>query len=336
DDTGNYAVYGGADGDTLSGGAGNDFIYGEAGNDTLRGGAGDNELYGGAGSDTLYNDSATDKLYGEADADSFRISDKNGDNTVNGADFALIDGGTGIDTLYLEGSGQTLDLASIPTAKIRGIETVDITGGGDNHVILNSAMLAHLSASLDGQAQLRIKGNAGDSIDLAGSWTFGGTHTDGDGITWNAYSSGGKTVWVQDSLERVYTAPGQNATFVVDDRDGDGIIDFGKITGSSGTADSIRLSAASTGKNLDLTGLGGTEISGVEIFDLSQAGGANTITLDAESLGKLGFTPASNPAASIKTKPGGGDGIVLEGEWILTELTSLILTGASCWRIKTR
>ncbi|MGW0846591.1 calcium-binding protein [Streptomyces sp. NPDC002787] len=68
-----YACHGGADHDTLTGGANEDgdanALYGDSGNDTLRGRAGDDVLYGGKGHDKLYGEAGDDKLYGNSGND---------------------------------------------------------------------------------------------------------------------------------------------------------------------------------------------------------------------------------------------------------------------------
>ena len=75
---GTTSLYGGAGGDSLSGGAGNDILYGGAGEDSLRGDEGDDILYGGAGDDYLRGGEGDDILYGGAGADTYYIGISSG------------------------------------------------------------------------------------------------------------------------------------------------------------------------------------------------------------------------------------------------------------------
>lgn len=70
---GNDSVYGGAEGDYLSGGEGNDYVYGRGGddwdvngdngNDVLSGGDSNDYINGGAGSDVMYGNNGDDTIY---------------------------------------------------------------------------------------------------------------------------------------------------------------------------------------------------------------------------------------------------------------------------------
>ncbi|AFY80093.1 Ig-like domain-containing protein [Oscillatoria acuminata] len=115
-------LYGGNDNDVLSSGD-RDTLYGENGNDTLYGGQGSNYLDGGEGNDTLYgtnqydddgsiNNYGNDTLYGGNGED--YLDGGKGNNLLNGGagndvlksasnTNDTIDGGSGTDTLILEG-----------------------------------------------------------------------------------------------------------------------------------------------------------------------------------------------------------------------------------------
>ncbi len=83
DDLGDVALRGTAGADRLTGNAGNNRIEGLDGHDTLVGGGGDDELLGGAGNDTVQL----------------------------GAGFAVVDGGTGNDSIFANGAHLQVTLA---------------------------------------------------------------------------------------------------------------------------------------------------------------------------------------------------------------------------------
>ncbi|GAB5430695.1 MAG: hypothetical protein EpisKO_00650 [Epibacterium sp.] len=72
--------------DSLSGGTGNDSIVATDGNDTLDGGSGNDTMYGGNDNDLLIGGTGADLMYGEADADTFRIEDNFGNDTIVGGE----------------------------------------------------------------------------------------------------------------------------------------------------------------------------------------------------------------------------------------------------------
>jgi Ca2+-binding RTX toxin-like protein len=117
---------------------------GTAGDDVLTGSAVAETLVGGAGNDTLIGNGGADVLYGGAGDDVFVL---NADNVaklalgVTDGRLARIDGGSGIDTLRLDGENILLDLTAIAnqggstpgsSSRIESIERIDITGSGDN------------------------------------------------------------------------------------------------------------------------------------------------------------------------------------------------------------
>jgi Ca2+-binding RTX toxin-like protein len=96
------------------------FVAG-AGNDTLIGNGGMDVFSAGAGNDTI-----------AINASNIATLQRTG-----AGNRARVDGGGNIDTLVLDGGGLTLDLTNISNIRIQDIEKIDITGSGDNDLILN-------------------------------------------------------------------------------------------------------------------------------------------------------------------------------------------------------
>ncbi|AFZ28724.1 Hemolysin-type calcium-binding region [Gloeocapsa sp. PCC 7428] len=172
DFTGSVTRQGTAGNDLLLGTNIDDIIIGGLGNDTLRGGGGSNVLYGGAAGDDVLIFSPQNRR---------------------------MDGGSGTDTLAVDGNGVTLDLTAIPNNRIRSIEIIDLTGTGNNTLQMTRLDLLNLSDSTN---QLIVNGNSGDSIISTGQgWLFEATTTL-DGNQYNRYTSGVATLLVDTDITR--------------------------------------------------------------------------------------------------------------------------------------
>ncbi|WP_295627369.1 FG-GAP-like repeat-containing protein, partial [uncultured Nitrosomonas sp.] len=113
------------------------------------------------GNDLLIGGGGADVMYGGNDDDTIRVSD---------LDFQLVDGGSGNDTLGLDGGGMNLDLANTQ-GKISGIETIDLNGSGNNILTLTSESVVNLS---DTTNILIVKGNDGDHVAGLSDWVDNG------------------------------------------------------------------------------------------------------------------------------------------------------------------
>jgi VCBS repeat-containing protein len=146
----------------LAGTAGTDLFTGKAGNDSFtKIGAGD-VVRGGAGDDRI---------------------------GVKATSFADIRGGHGFDTLSLDGAGLTLDLTTRPGPRLDSIEAIDLTGTGNNRLIVDAQGIARLSdARIDGKTTLIVMGNGGDQIDAI-DFVRTGTEVIA-GVTYNVFEQG--------------------------------------------------------------------------------------------------------------------------------------------------
>ena len=131
---------------------------------------GDNVFVGDGNADVMsgfqmYNagvDDGNDTLIGRGGADT--LSGGTGDDylSIADADFAMLEGGPGDDTLALSGTGIVLDFVA-GLNPVTDIERIDLTGQGDNAVVLDEASVLGLT---DTNNILLIDGNDDDVAQL--------------------------------------------------------------------------------------------------------------------------------------------------------------------------
>jgi len=103
--SGNDALIGGTDADSLNGGSGDDALSGGDGNDVLKGGTGHDDLQGDDGKDKLYGGSGNDTISGDdgkdyinaGTGDDVIFGGANNDKIFSGAGNDIINGGSGSD-----------------------------------------------------------------------------------------------------------------------------------------------------------------------------------------------------------------------------------------------
>ena len=119
-------------------------------------------ILGAQGDDTLLGNGGLDILNGGADDDILALLDPaflEGFGTGGGR----MVGGTGSDTLRLDGAGVSLDLGAIPDTRIQGIERVDL-GGDGNTLALDMREILNID---DASNELTVLGD--DSNAVSGS-----------------------------------------------------------------------------------------------------------------------------------------------------------------------
>ena len=150
---------------------------------------GDNVLDGGAGADTLNGGRGDDVL------------------VFDGAD-VLVNGGLGDDRLAISGTGVTLDLRG--SAIFNSIEAIDLTGTGNNALTLDAAAVLAVAAD---SHQLRVIGNAGDTVHVADTWQASGQRLV-EGKTFVEYTTGDVTLQLAAELTKSITVSAVSVTAV--------------------------------------------------------------------------------------------------------------------------
>jgi VCBS repeat-containing protein len=172
---------------------------GDGADNILNGDANANDMVGGRGADTLIGNGGADVLRGAEGDDVLAVSDTN---------FQRVVGGRGDDTLRLDGSGLTLDLTTLPDARLEGIETIDLTGAGPNTLVLNLHEVLNIS---DDSNTLVVRGGADDVLLTGPGWTTLGGENIG-GVHFDVLTQGAATLKVQQDFNIAPTAYDDTAT----------------------------------------------------------------------------------------------------------------------------
>ena len=140
----------------VNAGDGNNVVIGGSGTDNIITGSGNDSVNTYAGSDAISVGTGSDTVFAGANDDAISYVGFNSTDAV--------DGGTGRDVLYLDGSG-TIDLSGIPDINIESIEVIDLGGSGGSDVLtLNLADLNVFADPSAGPKFLFVRGDVGDQI----------------------------------------------------------------------------------------------------------------------------------------------------------------------------
>ena len=148
-------------------------------------------LVGGLGNDTLIGDGRSDVLRGGEGNDTLAIPD------ADFSDTRRLVGGSGTDTLRLDGSGIRLDLTRISDNRIVNVEVIDISGRGANTLHLNFREVVNLSSDSN---TLLVRGNTGDKVSIGIDWLLGGTEIVG-AETFDVFTQDAAILKIQQSVE---------------------------------------------------------------------------------------------------------------------------------------
>ncbi len=118
-------------------------------------------------------------------------------------DLLKFDGGSGTDTLSLVNpdADLSLDLSALADTRLSSIERIDLSGGGDNSLTLTRPDLLNLSeVRTEGRAELRVDGNAGDSVTADDNGWVQQADDTIDGTTYNVFDNGNARLLVNTAV----------------------------------------------------------------------------------------------------------------------------------------
>jgi len=162
--------------------------------------AGLENVGGGQADDIIIGDDNANIIFGDAGADEI-YANGGDDSIIFDADDAVVDGGTGFDSLVLFGSN-SMDLTAVDLTNYSGIDAIDLSAAGSNELIIDGTSLVDLV----GTGFLVIYGDSDDTVEAGGGWTFAGTGTI-DGEPFTAFSQGGATLIVSDAMNQTGIEP---------------------------------------------------------------------------------------------------------------------------------
>ncbi len=233
---------------------------------------------GSAGADFLVGWTTDDTLVGLGGADA--ISGGAGDDVLGVGDltFSRVGGGSGEDTLRLDGSNLDLDLTAIPDTRLQDLEVIDLNGNS-NTLSLTKLEVLNLSSHSN---TLRVMGGVGNGVTTDAGWAAGGTQVVG-GDTYDVYTQGEAMLLVQDG---------------------------GMSFSQSGTPvtpvkAAFELSALDGGDGFVLHGVGAYDWSGRSV---SSAGDVNGDGFDDLLIGAYGGTPNGTDSGESYVVFGKGSG----------------------------
>ncbi|KFB08611.1 Ig-like domain-containing protein [Nitratireductor basaltis] len=167
-----YIIYGQTNGfgaGLIRNGSGaDDWMSGSDKNDQLNGMGGNDTLLGYEGDDIL---------------------------TVANAGFLMVDGGAGEDTMVISAGGIHLDLTAFNQDAVKGIEMVDLSGSGANRMTVTEQDVLDMSDA----GLVKLRGDIDDSATASGFTDSGADQTE-NGITYDVYTSGGATLWIDQQM----------------------------------------------------------------------------------------------------------------------------------------
>jgi Ca2+-binding RTX toxin-like protein len=271
---------------------------GTAAANTLTGTLSPNIMNGGRGNDTLIGNGGADVLTGGQGNDILAVNDMS---------FKRVAGGTGTDTLRLDGSGLSLNLTTLKDNRLLGIEQIDIAGSGNNTLTLSLRDVLNLS---DESNTVKIRRNAGDVVNFGTGWTLSPQQVVVDNVSFEVLTQGAARLFIQvpvvivvngtennDAFVLTYSSTATNGTVtVMRSTDGGAAVNLGAFSmtaqvtlkGMAGT-DSVRV-VGTAGSDKYVVSSGGLTTNGagvvldsVETSALAGAAGDDLYQFDADT-----------------------------------------------------
>ena len=290
-------LFGGNGNDVLTGGSGNDLLFGQADHDTLLGKGGQDHLFGGDGNDVLTGGDADDQLFGEAGNDRFVWNP--------GDDSDLVEGGSGVDTVEVNGGNGAESFTVAPSGTRVRIDRLDpapfnIDAGTVENVVINANGGNDVVNGRNGLAplvKLTVDGGTGNDI------ISGGDGADllmgGDGDDAVAGGRGNDLALLGAGNDRFSWNPGDGSD-TVEGQDG---VDTLAFTGAQ-ISENVALSA--NGQRVRFTrdiAAVTMDVNDTEVIRFNALGGSDTVTV-----GDLSGTDASQVVVDLAAMAGGSTG----------------------------
>ena len=135
-----------------------------------------------------------------------------GDDTIvfDVADSSLVDGGSGSDVLKFGGAGETLDLLSLSETLYIGFEVIDLTGTGDNSLILSEFNLLSITDGVN-----RLAAKAAPAFEYSASVLIV-TGDAGDSVRADDFTDSTKDVTIDGQSYSVFNGNSSDAILLVD------------------------------------------------------------------------------------------------------------------------
>ena len=293
-------LFGGADGDTLTGGSGTDMLFGQAGNDTLLGKGGSDLLFGASDNDTLTGGDANDQVYGESGND--RMVWNPGDDTDlneggDATDTVEVNGGNGAEQFTATANGTRVRFDRITPAPFAldvgtSENLVLNANGGDDQFSATGNLAALINITVDGGANNdTLRGSNGADVILGGDgidFVDGNQGNDvallgagDDAFQWDP-GDGSDVVEGQAGLDQlVFNGSGANENMDVSANGGRVRLfrDVANITMDLNDVETIDAKTFGGADNVVVNDLSGTDVTDVKA-GLAAVGGADDAQAD--------------------------------------------------------